>query len=116
MAARNRMSTRPSSSTEERGRPLHQKNVVSESAGGTLVPGCTPARLGREVASVNCKAGEAFHEPSDFGFRISAISQGSWSQSAVKKPWRLPMNLAIRTGRPRGPSDLRFTIYELPME
>src|SRR6266545_3247406 len=38
---------------------------------------------------------------------------GSWSQSAVNKPWRLSMNLAIRTGRSLGPSDLRFTIYDL---
>src|SRR6266542_5916411 len=28
------------------------------------------------------------------------------------KPWRLPMNLAIRTGRSPGPGDLRWTIYD----
>src|SRR6266542_5013492 len=51
----------------------------------------------------------------DCGVRIAdcVLRHGSWPVSRSERNTELSMNLAIRTGRSPGPSDLRFTMYDL---
>src|SRR6266545_2085779 len=51
----------------------------------------------------------------DCGLRIAdcVLRHGSWPVSRSERNTELSMNLANRTGRSPGPSDLRFTMYDL---
>src|SRR6266498_5623396 len=60
---------------------------------------------------------EDFHQPPDCGLRIADCGLRAPPRFMVpmrgETPRRLPMNLAIRTWRSPGLSDLRFSMYDL---